>query len=504
MVCIVPAFEKPSDWVQDVPLRSRFLQKQKAQSLKKGGIPMETTEKTAKRAREASIRLAALGGEVRNRALGEIARALQANEGDILAANRADLERSEKEHLAAPLLKRLKFDQAKIRESLEGLKSVIALPDPVGVTLSAMELDEGLDLYKVTCPIGVIGVVFESRPDALVQISSLCLKSGNAVLLKGGSEAAETNRVLGDVIREAGVRSGIPEGWTALLETRSEVAEMLKMEDDIDLIVPRGSNAFVRYIMDNTHIPVLGHADGLCHVYVDSKADLDMAVRVTVDSKCQYVAVCNAAETLLVHRAIAGAFLPRIKAALESERVEIRGCEETRKVIDVRPAAEEDWRTEYLDLILSVKVVDGLDQAVEHINRYGSHHTDVIVTADRTRAGRFMDYVDSADVFCNCSSRFSDGFRYGLGAEVGISTNKIHARGPVGLEGLMIYKWRLFGNGHVVADYSGAGGRKFTHRPLRIGERPGRHTRSEGQPEHGGPASKHSPPVRLRQAPERR
>ena len=427
---------------------------------------MESIEQTAERARVASIGLGAVDGDVKNRALDEIARALDGKREDILAANRADLERAEREDLAGPLLKRLKFDNDKIDEVLDGLKSLVALPDPVGMTLSAMELDEGLELFKVTCPIGVIGVVFESRPDALVQIASLCLKSGNAVLLKGGSEAAGTNRLLADIIYETGVGSGIPKGWLALLETRSDVAEMLKMDECIDLVVPRGSNEFVKYIMDHTHIPVLGHADGICHVYVDRDADLDMAVRLTVDSKCQYVAVCNAAETLLVHQEVADGFLPVARAELEKAGVELRGCEKTLKVIDIKPATEEDWRTEYLDLILSVKVVDGLDQAVEHINRYGSGHTDVIVTADRERAARFMGHVDSADVFCNCSSRFSDGFRFGLGAEVGISTNKIHARGPVGLEGLMIYKWRLYGSGHRVADYSGPGARKFTHRRL--------------------------------------
>jgi glutamate-5-semialdehyde dehydrogenase len=241
---------------------------------------------------------------------------------------------------------------------------------------------------------------------------------------------------------------------------------MLRLNDCIDLIVPRGSNAFVQHIMENTRIPVLGHADGICHVYVDKKADLAMAARIVVDSKCQYVAVCNAAETLLVHREIAGAFLPQIKAVLEEKGVDIRGCEETRKLIDVIPATAEDWRTEYLDLILSVKVVAGLEEAITHINHYGSGHTDVIVTADRGRGARFMDTVDAADVFLNCSSRFSDGFRYGLGAEVGISTSKIHARGPVGMEGLVLYKWRLIGNGHIVADYAGADAKPFTHRPL--------------------------------------
>ena len=427
---------------------------------------MEPIKQVAKGAAKASIQLAAVKSDVKNRAIAEIARALQENRGEIFAANRADMERSEKENLSASLLKRLKFDEEKMKEACDGLESLMALPDPVGVTLGAMELDEGLELYKVTSPIGVIGVIFESRPDALLQISSLCLKSGNAVLLKGGSEAAETNRVLTDIISRASLKTGIPEGWITLLETRADVAEMLKMDDYIHLVVPRGSNAFVQYIMENTNIPVLGHADGICHVYVDKKADLDMAVRIAVDSKSQYVAVCNAAETLLIHREVAAAFLPCLKSALDEKGVEIRGCEETLKLIDAKPATEEDWKTEYLDLILSIKVVDSLDKAIDHINRYGSGHTDVIVTSDRERGLRFMDTVDSAGVFQNCSSRFSDGFRYGLGAEVGISTNKIHARGPVGLEGLMIYKWRLLGKGHIVADYSGKDGKHFSHRHL--------------------------------------
>ena len=417
-------------------------------------------------AKKASIQLAAVKGETKNKALKLIAEALQEKAAEIVEANQKDLERSKQENLAAPLLKRLKFDEHKIREAVSGLNSLIAMDDPVGVALRATELDKGLELYKVSCPIGVIGVIFESRPDALVQISALCLKSGNAVLLKGGSEAAETNRKLADVICEATRQAGIPDGWLGLMETRTDVAEMLGLDDHIDLIVPRGSNAFVRHIMENTQIPVMGHADGICHVYVDSAADPDMAERICIDSKCQYVAVCNAAETILVHENIAESFLPRLKKALEGKGVEIRGCSRTRQIVEVKEATEEDWKTEYLDLIVSVKVVGGIDEAIDHINRYGSGHTDVIVTADRLRGLKFMDLVDSADVFFNCSSRFSDGFRFGLGAEVGISTNKIHARGPVGMEGLLIYKWRLFGDGHVVADYSGPQGRSFTHRPL--------------------------------------
>lgn len=423
-------------------------------------------KQTAIQAKEASIRLAAVRSEVKDQALAAIARALEANKNEIISANRADMERSERENLAAPLMKRLRFDEDKIKEACEGLESLIGLADPVGITLSALEMDEGLELYKVSCPIGVIGVVFESRPDALVQISSLCLKSGNAVLLKGGSEAAETNRILADIIDRASVQAGMPAGWLGLLETRADVADMLGMDNYIDLIVPRGSNEFVRHIMENTNIPVLGHADGICHVYVDSQADLDMAVRIAVDSKCQYVAVCNAAETLLVHMDIGSVLLPQLKVALEEKGVEIRGCEKTLQIIDVKLATEQDWQTEYLDLILAVKIVDSLDEAIDHINRYGSGHTDVIVTADKARSIKFMDYVDSAGVFVNCSSRFADGFRYGLGAEVGISTNKIHARGPVGLEGLVIYKWRLIGKGHLVADYSGKDARAFTHKRL--------------------------------------
>lgn len=421
----------------------------------------------AEKAKAASIRLAAVKEDVKNRALAAIAQTLESERESIVAANRIDLERSERENLAAPLLKRLRFDGAKIKESVDGLRSMIVLPDPVGATLSAVELDEGLELYQVSCPIGVIGVIFESRPDALVQISSLCLKSGNAVLLKGGSEAAGTNRLLADIIIRASVEAGIPDGWLALMETREDVAGILGLDHAIDLIIPRGSNAFVRHIMDNTNIPVLGHADGICHVYIDKMADPDMAVAIALDSKTQYVAVCNAAETILVHRKAATEFLPRLASALGEKGVEIRGCEQTCKVIDAKPATDEDWRTEYLDSIVSIKVADSLDAAVDHINRHGSGHTDVIVTSDRKRALTFMDYVDTADVFWNCSSRFADGFRYGLGAEVGISTNKIHARGPVGLEGLLIYKWRMIGNGHIVADYAGKNARPFIHRRMK-------------------------------------
>ena len=416
-----------------------------------------------KKSKGAAILLSAVKTDVKNAALSQIAEELKNRKAEIIAANQKDLRIAQKNKIASPLLKRLKFDEGKIADVCAGIESLIKLDDPVGKTLSATELDEGLNLYKVSCPIGVIGVVFESRPDALLQISTLCLKSGNAVLLKGGSEAANTNKILAKVIAEA--TSVLPAGWIQLLETRQHVAEMLKQDDYIDLVIPRGSNEFVRYIMNHTNIPVLGHAEGICHVYVDGAADIDMAVKIAVDSKCQYVAVCNATETLLVDSKIAKEFLPKVKTAFEERNVELRGCKKTRAIIKVKPATEKDWRTEYLDYILSIRVVDGIDEAIEHINHYGSHHTDAIVTQDKATAERFLDLVDSAGVFWNCSTRFSDGYRYGLGAEVGISTTKIHARGPVGLEGLVIYKWKLIGTGQIVADYA-EGKKKFKHKKI--------------------------------------
>ncbi len=411
-------------------------------------------DRLAAQVKEASLKLAAIGTDVKNAALEKIAEGLLEHKAEILKANAEDLARSKQAKLAGPLLKRLKFDEAKLADAVEGIRSLETLEDPVGKTLAAAELDEGLELYKVTCPIGVIGVIFESRPDALVQISSLCLKSGNGVLLKGGSEAMETNRVLAGIIASSTEAAGIPAGWIKLLETRSDVEELLKLDKYIDLIIPRGSNEFVRHIMNNTNIPVMGHADGICHCYADSEADIGMAVRLAVDSKVQYVAVCNAEETLLVHEAIAAEFLPRLKNATDEYNVELIGCPRTAAIIPVTPATEADWRTEYLDYKLSVKVVKDLDEAIEHINTYGSGHTDAIITESRENALRFLSLVDSGNVFWNCSTRFSDGFKYGLGAEVGISTGKLHARGPVGLEGLVIYKYLLLGDGRIVSDYA--------------------------------------------------
>ena len=419
----------------------------------------------AQSAKAASINLSAAGTELKNNALLAVADALKKRMSEIIEANTIDMERSMQENLDAPMLKRLKFDEEKINGTIEGILSLIKLPEPVGETLTATELDKGLELYKVSCPIGVIGVIFESRPDALVQISSLCLKSGNAVMLKGGSEAVNTNRILAQIIDQASIAAGIPAGWIQLLETRSDVNDMLKLDKYIDLIIPRGSNEFVQYIMNNSNIPVLGHADGVCHVYVDKDAQLDKAVAVAVDSKTQYVAVCNAAETILVHENVAKQFLPMLKQGLDAHAVEIFGCEKTAAVIKVSPATAESWKTEYLDYKVSVKVVASIDEAIGHINQYGSGHTESIVTENKDVVTGFMNLCDSGNVFWNCSTRFSDGFRYGLGAEVGISTNKIHARGPVGLEGLLIYKWKLKGNGHIADDYS-KGVKVFTHQKI--------------------------------------
>lgn len=404
--------------------------------------------------KEASIKLAASKTELKNKGLDIIAKKLYERKLEIIKANEEDIKRSESENLATPLLKRLKFDEAKIVDVIDGINSLIELEDPVGKTLLSTELDEGLELYKVTCPIGVIGVIFESRPDALVQISTLCLKSGNGVILKGGSEARETNRILAQIISDATVEVGIPENWIKLVETRSEVNDMLKMDEYIDLLIPRGSNEFVRYIMENSKIPVMGHADGICHIYIDEDADIEMAVKVSVDSKTQYVAVCNALETMLVHKNIAEKFLPKLKDAMDKKDVLLKGCTKTQNIIGVEGAGEEDWKTEYLDYILSIKIVEDISEAVDHINKFGSGHTDSIITKDSKNAALFMSMVDSGNVLWNCSTRFSDGFRYGFGAEVGISTSKIHSRGPVGLDGLLIYKYNLIGNGHIVDDYA--------------------------------------------------
>ena len=424
-------------------------------------------------ARAAALALAPLDDGARSRALSAMADAMEAEAPRILEANAEDAAAAAPSgEMSAPLLRRLELDERKIARMAAGARAVAALSDPLGVARMATLLDEGLTLRRVTCPLGVVAAVFESRPDALAQIASLCLKSGNAAILKGGREAARTNRLLADLLRRAAASEGeVPADALQLIEAREDVQALLSRDDAVDLLIPRGSNEFVRRVKERSSIPVLGHADGVCHLYVDEAAEVEMAVRLAVDAKTQYPAVCNAIETLLAHERIARAYLPRVSAALGEKGVVIRGCEATRAILeDARAASPEDWDAEYLDLVLSVRVVASLDEAIEHVNRHGSRHTEAIVTSDEAAARTFFSRVDAASVMWNASTRLADGFRYGFGAEVGIATDKIHARGPVGLEGLVTYKYQLAGEGHLVSDYEGPGARAFLHRPLPVNE----------------------------------
>jgi glutamate-5-semialdehyde dehydrogenase len=414
-----------------------------------------------KKVKQAAPALAASSEESRNKALDAICKALLKHKEQIFAANKEDMEQAEKDGVAAPVMKRLKFDEGKLKDVTAGIKDLIRLPDPLFQTQLTRELDEGLTLQRVTCPIGVIGVIFEARPDALIQISALCIKSGNCVVLKGGSETIRTNKTLFQIIEKAVSEAGLVKHCMMQLEARSEINELLSCHESVDLLIPRGSNAFVQYIMNNTKIPVMGHADGICHIYVDKEADLEKAVAIVVDSKTQYVSACNTVETLLVHKDILEEFMPMLAKAFKEKQVTLRGTKEIQDVVSCEAATEKDYETEYLDYIISAKPVANVDEAIDHINYYGSHHTDCIVTENAETAKTFMNLVDSAGVYQNCSTRFADGYRYGFGAEVGISTGKLHARGPVGLEGLVSYKYKLFGNGHIVDDY--ATGKKSFH-----------------------------------------
>ncbi|GGO02624.1 glutamate-5-semialdehyde dehydrogenase [Haloarcula pellucida] len=435
----------------------------------------ETTEQQVTAAQSAALRLANVDAAERDAALSAIADAIRDNSDAILAANEEDVAAAEEmlaegEYTQA-LVDRLKLDAGKLESIAEMVESVAEQDDPLGETLAARELDEDLELYKVAVPIGVVGTIFESRPDALVQIAALALKSGNAVILKGGSEASESNRVLYETIVEA--TADLPVGWATLIEAHEEVDALLEMDDEVDLVMPRGSSEFVSYIQDNTQIPVLGHTEGVCHVYVDEAADLEMAADVAFDAKVQYPAVCNAVETLLVNDAVADDFLPEMVARYREAGVTLRGDAATRDVVDVDPATDDDWETEYGDLELSIKVVDDVYEAIDHANTFGSKHTESILTEDADTAETFMTGIDAASVFHNASTRFADGYRYGLGAEVGISTGKIHARGPVGLEGLTTYKYYLEGDGQLVASYAGDDALPFTHREFDGEWRPG-------------------------------
>jgi len=427
-----------------------------------------------KEAKSATLVLAALDTETKNNALKAMAKALDENRKKILEANVRDVSNAErmaeKGELVGSLVKRLKVSNEKISEMIDGIRDVIKIEDPVGETMSTLKLDDGLILYQIKCPIGMLGVIFESRPDVVPQILSLCLKSGNGVAFKGGSEASNSNRILFDVLTEAAATAGVPKEAFVLMETREDINQILGMNEYIDLLIPRGSYDFVKYIQNNTKIPVLGHSAGMCHIYVDDEADVDLALAVTLDSKIQYPAVCNAVETLLVNSKIADKFLPRMAKLFKENNVEIRADKRAErsipKDIKVVEAKEKDWDEEYNDLIISIAVIDSLEEAINFINKHGSHHTDAIITTNKDKQSEFVKSVDSADVFVNVSTRFSDGFRYGKGAEVGVSTNKIHSRGPVGMEGLMIYKYVLIGNGQVVRDYVGKDAKKYMHQKM--------------------------------------
>jgi glutamate-5-semialdehyde dehydrogenase len=421
----------------------------------------------AQTTRHAARQLATTRTDQRDQALAAIADALAAHSAEILAANAADCTAAQASGIGSALYARLKLDATKLNGAIQGVRDVGKLTDPIGDVQIHRELDQGLELRRVSCPLGVLGVIFEARPDAVMQIASLAIKSGNGVILKGGQEAVQSCTALVKAIRSGLANSAIDPEVVQLLTSREETVALLKLDQYVDLIIPRGSNSFVQFVQNNTRIPVLGHADGICHLYIDAEVDADQAIAIAVDSKTHYPAACNAIETLLVHRSIAPAFLPKVGAALIAKQVELRGDARSAALIPgIKPATDEDWATEYSDLILAIKVVDDLAGAIDHINTYGSRHTEAIATTNAVTAKTFMAQVDAAGVYHNCSTRFADGFRYGFGAEVGISTQKMPPRGPVGLEGLVTYKYELVGDGHVAATYTGDGAKAFTHRDL--------------------------------------
>lgn len=425
-------------------------------------------KEVAKRARLAALNMANSSIEARNKIILATAEEIDSERERLKDENAKDVQKALDADLKGSVVKRLKLDDPKIDDMIKGLVAVAKIEDPINRTISSLEMDHGFELYKVTCPIGVIGAIFESRPDALVQIASLCLKSANALIMKGGKEAMRSNRMLTEAIRRS-IRQvgGISEDSIQLIETREDIDKILKLDKYIDLILPRGSSSLVNHIKENTRIPVLGHSEGLCHEYVDDDADIDMAVEICYDAKVQNPSPCNAMNTLLVHKDIAEEFLTRIGKKFEYASVEIRGDERTRNILPQAKVAEErDWSTEYLDLTLAVRVVDSLKEAIDHINHYSAHHTDGIITDNLSSAKQFLRQVDSAVVLHNASTRFSDGYRFGLGAEVGISTGKFHARGPVGLDGLVTYKYVIAGSGQIVSTYVGKNAKPFTHKKL--------------------------------------
>ncbi|MBZ5523763.1 MAG: glutamate-5-semialdehyde dehydrogenase [Acidobacteriia bacterium] len=441
--------------------------------MNKAAIPAESIRLQVEQARKAARVLARMTGSQRNELLRAAAEAIENRAPEILSANQEDCDALAPAvaagSVAQSLADRLRTSSAGVREMAARVRDVAALEDPLAHVIATTELDEGLVLEKVPCPLGMIAVVFESRPDVVPQVASLAIKSGNGLVLKGGAEARHTNRVLVSIWHEAlAARHPGLEQAICLFEDRADVMTLLQMQREIDLVVPRGSSEFVDFVFRNSRIPVLGHGSGICHIYVDAAADLNMARKVIVDSKTQYPAACNSVEKVLVHAGIAARLLPSLVKDLEASGVEVRGCDRTRGLSGnpaLKAATGADWSTEYSDLILTIKVVDDFEAAVAHIDQYGSRHTECILTKDAAAAARFMDEVDAASVFHNASTRFADGFRYGLGAEIGISNSKLHARGPVGIEGLLTYKYKLRGNGQVVDDYA-TGRKKFSHRKI--------------------------------------
>ncbi len=404
-------------------------------------------------AREASRALNRASSAVKDDALKRMADALDRDRKAIKAANEKDLEEGKAKGLNTPLMGRLELTEKRINAMIDGIRNVVALVDPVGLGVKSWVRPNGLRISQVRVPIGVVGVIYESRPNVTADAAVLCLKSGNAIVLRGGSEAFNSNSAIAAILSKSAEAAGLPAECIQLIGTtdREAVNILLAQDKTVDLIVPRGGKGLMETVIQHSRIPVIFHYDGICHTYVDEDADVDMAHRVAFNAKCQRPEVCNAMETLLVHEAIAPAFLPAIAKSLKEAGVEIRGCERTREYVpDAKEATEEDWRTEYLDLVLSIRVVDSLDQAIDHINRYGSHHSDAIVTEDYARTKRFLNEVDSATVYVNASTRFTDGYQFGLGAEVGISTNKLHCRGPMGLEDLTTTKYVIEGNGQII------------------------------------------------------
>ncbi len=447
----------PTFYDGGIPIRISYIDMTAASDL----IPL------ARKTRGAARALSLMTIELRNAALCSIAEALMAHAPAIVVANELDCTAARQEGIGSALFARLKLDRVKLEGAIVGVRDVAMLGDPIGAVQLHRELDTGLVMKRLSCPLGVLGVIFEARPDAVMQISSLAIKSGNGVILKCGREAVQTCVALVAAIHEGLERVGVDPNVVQLLTTRAETLELLKLDQYVDLIIPRGSNSFVQFVQNNTRIPVLGHADGICHLYVDADADIAKTIPIVVDAKTQYPAACNAIETLLVHRSIAPTFLPQVAIALGQKQVELRGDEATCAILPgIQSATPDDWATEYSDLILAIRIVDDLERAIDHITTYGSRHTEAIATENAVTAQTFMAQVDAAGVYHNCSTRFADGFRYGFGAEVGISTQKMPPRGPVGLEGLVTYKYQIVGNGQIAATYTGEQAKPFTHRDL--------------------------------------